>query len=1652
MNSTGALETTFQITQVNLVGVYVDQIWDRIVIVTTTTQDGRIDFGSSADIRVTAELQFDGHPLGVADTLYMNDIVMTWVGAYYRLQPQFSMVGSWDFYVNSSNANEATYGISAVFLDGNSVSQIWDRIEFYQSGVVDGRVDVDDTGLVYWNARYEYDGTEITGVVLTASMNGSKALAWNSSDLRWDYSETKSSVQLVGYRIASASESTFGLTAWIQTASNVSIIWDEIEIYSSGVEDGRININTMGTTWWRARYSYDQSEITSGLSASLNGSKTLSWNGVTTRWEYSESMSSVQSMGYGIASATESLYGLTLFSQSAANTSIIWDKITVQSTDADISHLDAGSTAQIQVTLWLEYDNTFLGSGDSVTVNDTAMTWDAGNSWFALDVAFTSVGNWTFFVNSSLEATYGISELDLNSLSVDVIWDRILILSIAVDDARVNVDDTVELQVTAKLEYTGNGDHYLGLGDTLYMEGVSMVWSVPLSAFVHSSSQSSIGLWKYYVNSSNAFEADYGISVVNLDSNIQDVIWDRLLIDIQADAELTFNDTQVNFTLGVTYEYNNAECTTYEIIFARNGTNWMTFTFLNRTLFNDTNSDSLYLYNASSVLSETLHDITLFSTNIEAVNWTSYVPIVPVNEAPPNLLNPDDTDNMYARLRYYMITSNVSDTNGFQDIRFVSLLIFTNDRGTNYWTVKFVRSSASFSIENGSSYISLGPCSYEQSGIWLNITWYIKVSWDHPDLVDVDTKQFVSNTFSTASDWYESDWDIETRLDYSTSPTLSGDRGDVDTTDLVATGALVYYTSALYPLANETDFWVLHDISGSWSGEVDGLGVLTATNVGSSSSVRINTYTFKVVTQGAGSGGTDLYYAASITDTFITDRIEFYVSGVDDGRIDVGFTGRTYWSARYDYDDILISSGLTSLLTGSKLLTWNGTHWIYSESKAAVELQQYAILSASETTYGLTAWTQTASDASIIWDRILITSTTTDDNRVDVNSGSELRVTAQLEYDGHLLGSQDILFIDGVQMIWDGGDLRFELSRTKASVGLWRYFVNLTNAVELDYGITAINQNGNFQDIIWDRISVQMTVSDDNRVNVDDTVQIRVTLMLEHDSTFLGSSDTVVLAGQAMSWDSVNSWFELDVSNSVVGSWTYFVNSSTMSAYGISELYLNGMESSVIWDRIRILTTTAADDRIDYGTSTTISVTAELEYDSHLLGSGDTLYANDTLMAWNVDHFELSTGAYSMVDIVIYFANSSGALESTYGITLVNLNSQAASVIWDRIKIITTTTQDNRIDYGSAADVRVTALLEYDSHPLGAADVLYMEDNAMTWSSSYFQYQPIKTEVGSWNYYVNSSNALEADYGITVVDPNGNTINQIWDRIRILTTVTQNGRIDYNSLADIRVTAELEFDGHSVGLGDTLYMNGTQMTWSGSFYQLQPQFNQVGRWVFFVNATNALEATYSITNVNLAGNNVAQIWDRIQILSTTANDNRVNVGTTITISVTAHLEYDGHMLIGADTLYLDNTQLIWSTDHFEHQTSKSAVGSWRYYVNSSSANEVTYGINSLNPTVLWTDVVWDQILILTTSAADDRVDYASSALITVTAVLEFDFHVLGAADTLYMDDVSMTWNIDHFEYQPTKSVVGLWQYFVNSSNALEDTYGITLLNLDGNLR
>jgi hypothetical protein len=272
-----------------------------------------------------------------------------------------------------------------------------------------------------------------------------------------------------------------------------------------------------------------------------------------------------------------------------------------------------------------------------------------------------------------------------------------------VDNPRVSVGSNVELRVTARLAYDGQ---LLGSGDTIVMDSSSMTWDSGNSWFNLTRSQASVGAWIYQVDS--AFEATYGISSLDLNGQSQQVIWDQLVINIVADMDSVPNGVRVNFTVTVTFQYDSAPCTTYTI----------------------------------TIASETTYGITVFSTNTETVTWGGGV-TAPVNDSAPVLTNPDDTDFMYAKLRYYVITSNVSDAQGYADIDYVELSLWDNTQSIEVWRIRYTESTNAFTIELGPANITLAGCSYVKSLNDIDITWVFKIDWDHIDLSNVDVRQYV---------------------------------------------------------------------------------------------------------------------------------------------------------------------------------------------------------------------------------------------------------------------------------------------------------------------------------------------------------------------------------------------------------------------------------------------------------------------------------------------------------------------------------------------------------------------------------------------------------------------------------------------------------------------------------------------------------------------------------------------------------------------------------------------------------------------------------------------------------------------------------------------------------------------------------------------
>ncbi|MCK5390011.1 MAG: hypothetical protein KAJ36_05955, partial [Candidatus Thorarchaeota archaeon] len=531
---------------------------------------------------------------------------------------------------------------------------------------------------------------------------------------------------------------------------------------------------------------------------------------------------------------------------------------------------------------------------------------------------------------------------------------------------------------------------------------------------------------------------------------------------------------------------------------------------------------------------------------------------------------------------------------GYADITYIELSLWDNSRSIEIWRIRFNQSTNAFSIVVGSAYITLSGSSYSKSGFDIDITWSIKIDWDHQDLSNIDIRQYVIDSTAESDDnWYEVDWDVETRLDYSITPSLSDDRGDLNTNDLVCSGTVVYYGSVLHPLANETDVWVLHDISGTWTSNVDGSGSFTVSNINSSSIVELITYTIKVVVNGDGSGGTDLFYTSSETNEFITDRIEFYLSGAVDGRINVNDTGVVWWNARYDYDNTEISGGLTAQLNGSKILSWDAANsrWYYQESSQSVTFIGYTMASASESGYGLTGWVQSASDVSIIWDLVVVRSYSVAAARTNVSDTVDIDVLLEYEFDDSYV-IDGTVEINSLSAIYQGSGI-WRISESQSSVQSITY--DTVSCLGNAYNITNVNQNAQSQEIIWDRIIVTLYDVADAHVNVDDAINIDVTLTYEYDSAPLVDG-SVSINGVSASHIGSGVW-RIVQTRASVQSVTYNSVACSGNSNDIAVVNQNSLSQEIIWDQVVVQSYTILDNRVNVDDSVNIDFVLHYGYD-----------------------------------------------------------------------------------------------------------------------------------------------------------------------------------------------------------------------------------------------------------------------------------------------------------------------------------------------------------------------------------------------------------------------------------------------------------------------
>ncbi len=351
----------------------------------------------------------------------------------------------------------------------------------------------------------------------------------------------------------------------------------------------------------------------------------------------------------------------------------------------------------------------------------------------------------------------------------------------------------------------------------------------------------------------------------------------------------------------------------------------------------------------------------------------------PVNDAVPSSSNLDDTDNLYAEYKTYQITTSHIDNDGYQHIDTVDLQCQSNDRATTYWTVRYDEDTNTFIEQSDTqNYIELdtGSSTATRSGVNLDLVFYIRIRWNHPAVTNIDLVLTTKDAdAATDTDYYEVNWDIESRLDFSSFSL--GDQSDVASRGPIggtieATGAVVYYGSSIHPNASEVDVWIgSSDVSpGEWAAtNYESTGGTFSVTVPADDTVGLDTYDFKVVTESSGYSGTDLLHAVH-SSTYIADQIICSSISSPSFIVDSSATGYIDVYLQYVYDNTAVTDGTYSL-NGLSLSHQGGGVWRASNTPNSPTYVTYDNVSIDTVdSYGIDTIDMNAQSITIYWESI----------------------------------------------------------------------------------------------------------------------------------------------------------------------------------------------------------------------------------------------------------------------------------------------------------------------------------------------------------------------------------------------------------------------------------------------------------------------------------------------------------------------------------------------------------------------------------------------------------------------------------------------------------------------------------------------------------
>jgi hypothetical protein len=206
---------------------------DRIKVNSLTADDTRRDIGTTVTISVQLVYEYDSGYI-TSGTFTLNGLTLSYSGSngVWRATDSKSTVQAVTY--NSVSGTEGTYRLTTVNMNSQSVTVIWDKVQFTLT-VADDRINVGDSAQISVTARYAYDNTAFQGFY---SFNDTL---------------TKTTVGRWSFKVSSITDSLYGLTVFEST--EVSVVWDGLKLsqYILDLQNQIVKVQTV--------YAYDNQPI-----------------------------------------------------------------------------------------------------------------------------------------------------------------------------------------------------------------------------------------------------------------------------------------------------------------------------------------------------------------------------------------------------------------------------------------------------------------------------------------------------------------------------------------------------------------------------------------------------------------------------------------------------------------------------------------------------------------------------------------------------------------------------------------------------------------------------------------------------------------------------------------------------------------------------------------------------------------------------------------------------------------------------------------------------------------------------------------------------------------------------------------------------------------------------------------------------------------------------------------------------------------------------------------------------------------------------------------------------------------------------------------------------------------------------------------------